>query len=74
MKLLNQLKYRVVFSIILSGIYVLVSNLWSEEFRFDFFTLLVVAVIIYIPLTVLWAIISTFLINDKEQGDNDILD
>ena len=52
----------------------LVSNLWSEEFRFDFFTLLVVAVIIYIPLTVLWAIISTFLINDKEQGDNDILD
>ena len=60
MKLLNQLKYRVVFSVILSGIYVLISNFWKEDFRFDIISLLAVAVIIYIPLTVILAIVSTF--------------
>lgn len=74
MKLLNQLKYRVVFSIILSGIYVLLSNIWTKEFRFDVFTLVAVAVLIYIPLTLLWAVISTFFMEEKEDESNDILD
>ncbi|MBK9190647.1 MAG: hypothetical protein IPM77_03590 [Crocinitomicaceae bacterium] len=74
MKLLNQLKYRVVFSVILSGIYVLISNFWKEDFRFDIISLLAVAVIIYIPLTVIWAIVSTFFLDEKDNSNDEIID
>lgn len=74
MKFLNQLKYRAVFSIIISGIYVLVSNLFTNEFRFDFYTLVAVAVLVYIPVTIIWAIISTFFMDEKDDSDGNALD
>jgi len=74
MKFLNQLKHRVVFSIIISGVYVLFSNLFTDTFRFDFYTLLAVAVLVYIPITIIWAVVSTFFMDEKDDSNDDVID
>lgn len=75
MKLLNQLKYRIAFSILIGFVFVLTSTLWYGTINdFSLFAILVAAVIIFIPLTILWAIISTFFMNDEEKSSDDVID
>lgn len=52
----------------------MVSNLFTNEFRFDFYTLVAVAVLVYIPVTIIWAIISTFFMDEKDGSDDNVLD
>lgn len=71
-KLLNQLKYRVAFSLLIGFAYVLVSTLWSSTISdFSLLAVLVAAVVIYIPLTILWAVISTFFMDEDDKNSSD---
>jgi ABC-type proline/glycine betaine transport system permease subunit len=75
MKLLNQLKYRIAFSVLIAFVFVLASTLWSGTLNdFSILKVFVAAVIIFIPLTILWAIISTFFMDDEKKPSDDLVD
>jgi hypothetical protein len=71
-KLLNQLKYRIAFSVVIAFAFVLVSTLWYGTIDdFSLLAVLVAAVIVFIPLTILWAIISTFFMDEEDKKSSD---
>lgn len=73
LKLLDQLKYRVALSLVIGLIYAVISSLLDGVFVFNFYTFLAVSVLVFIPLTIIWAIVSTFLIKEDEDKSSDEL-
>lgn len=74
MKLLNNLKNRIALSVGLGALFVLISNLWHDGFSFGIYAVIVSSVVIYIPLTIIWAVISTFFTNDEKKSSEELLD
>ena len=67
LKLLNQLKYRIIFSLIISSAYHLVRGLWGGEYEFVLTTILITTGLVFIAVTIIWVIVSTFFMNEKDD-------
>ena len=75
LKLLDQLKYRVALSMVIGLIYVVISSLLEGNFVFSFYNFLAVSVLVFIPLTIIWAVVSTFLLKeDQDETSDEVID
>ena len=71
LKYLDQLKYRIILSLVIAFGYMIVGGFWRGEFSFSLYTLVTVTVLVFIPLTIIWAIVGTFFLNDEEDKTSD---
>jgi len=74
MKLLNQLKYRIAFSLLIGFLYALYPAFYEGFSGDTFLVALIAAVVVYIPMTLFWAIISTFFMDEESNQDENIVD
>ena len=71
---LDTLLKRILFSLGLSVLYIIISGLIKGNFQIDLYSVLLVMVVIYIPVTLFYAIVSTFFTNDDGSTEDGIID
>lgn len=74
MKLQNNVINRVGVSLAIAFIAMLILNLITPSFGFSILEVVVSTVLVYIPVTIIWAIISTVKAAKPEEDSEDILD
>lgn len=74
MKLKNTLRNRIGMSVVAGALLIMINSIWSGGFRFDIYSVLIAALLAYVPITLVWAVISVFFKKDEEESQDDILD
>ncbi len=72
--LLNTLTKRVLFSfgiscLILIGLYFI----YGQQYL-NLFTVVIIALLTYVPVTIFYAVVSTFFVKDEKRQDDEVLD
>lgn len=74
MRLKNTLRNRIGMSVVAGAISVLVFSQLSGRIRFDVTSVLIAGLLAYVPITIVWAVISVFFNKDDQEKPEDILD
>jgi len=72
LKFLDTVTKRIGFSFGLSAIILLGMTMFEGVSIISLYTILLVTVCVYVPVTLFYAVVSTFLVND--EPDDDLLD
>lgn len=74
MKLLNKLQYRALLCLLIGLVYAIVDCIIASKWDAFLYVVFIVAVVAYIPITLLWAIISTFFIDEDKSSEENVID